>query len=146
MSIYTRPKSGDFMIDGIVMPDPHVWYVCDVIYTKDAERLAANGKLIAPYFCSIKEVYWKYKYISQPDFKLLYDTYIRGTINNRNTEHLLRTRDNLSEGGAVTDGYKIIETIVSTDGKFKPKPCYIKNGVYYYKDIEIVFIGVGGEE
>lgn len=146
MSIYTRPKSGDFMIDGIVMPDPHVWYIYDVVYTKDAERLPGNGKLIAPYFCAIKEAYWKYKWMSQADFKLLYDTYIRGTINNRKTEHLLRTRDNLSEDGAVTDGYKIIETIVSTDGQFKPKPYRIKNGVYYYMDIEIVFVGVGGEE
>lgn len=146
MSIYTRPKSGDFMIDGVVMPDPHIWDIYDVVQVKDPERLPGNGKLIAPYFCSIKEVYWRYKWMSQADFKLLYNTYIRGTINNRDTEHLLKTRDNISEEDVITGGYKTIEVVVSTDGQFKPKPYMIKNGIIYYKDIEIVFVGVGGEE
>lgn len=128
----------EFAIDGIEMPKPNEWQVSPNPVSKDAERLAGNGKLIAPYLTMCWTIEWKYKNMKSEDYDKLYDAYITSCIRNKSMYHTLTTKDSNS------DTVKTYEIYTQSD--FKAPLYRIKNGVRYYKEFTVTFVTRGGDE
>lgn len=128
----------EFALDGIEMPKPNEWLVNVKPMSSDAERLAGSGKMVIPYLTTAYEVTWTYKYLSAEQYDLLYDTYIRKTIRDKNFYHTLTTKDSNSD--------EILNLDIYTQSDFTAPLYRIKNGIRYYKDVKFVFVSLGGEE
>lgn len=121
-----------FKIDGVEMPRPSDWLVRPKPLSADAERVAGTGEAIVPYLRTVYEVTWTYKYISKAQFDVLYNAYIRSTINNKSMYHVLETEDSNSDETLTLNIY--------TQGDFSAPLYRIKNGIRYYRDVNFVFV------
>lgn len=128
----------EFAIDGIEMPRPSSWQVNPKPMSSDAERLAGSGKMIIPYLGWAWEVSWTYKYLSEEQYDLLYDTYILKTKREKSFYHTLTTRDSNSND--------ILNIDIYTQSDFQAPIYRIKDGKRYYKDITFTFVSLGGDE
>ena len=111
----------EFALDGIEMPKPNEWLVNVKPMSSDAERLAGSGKMVIPYLTTAYEVTWTYKYLSAEQYDLLYDTYIRKTIRDKNFYHTLTTKDSNSD--------EILNLDIYTQSDFTAPLYRIKNGI-----------------
>ena len=128
----------EFAIDGIEMPRPSSWQVNPKPMSSDAERLAGSGKMVIPYLGWAVECVWQYKYLSEEQYDLLYDTYILKTKREKSFYHTLTTRDSNSND--------ILNIDIYTQSDFQAPIYRIKDGKRYYKDITFTFVSLGGDE
>lgn len=119
------------------MPKPSSWQVNPKPITADAKRLIGTGQIRVPYLTTAYEVVWTYKFLSEEEYDLLYDTYIRSTTENKSMYHKLLTLDSNSSGS--------YELKIYTQSDFTAPLYRIKNGKRYYKDVTFTFVSVGGQ-
>ena len=130
-----------FMIDDQPMPIPSSWQVDPQILTRDAKRKISNGRLHAPYICTVYTITWTYKYLSSDDYKTLYEAYIKATSTNKNIKHYAASADSNRKDA-------VFATKIYTEDSFKA-PLYRINpdtGEHYYKDVVFKLVSVGGKD
>jgi hypothetical protein len=127
----------DFQIDGISMPTPSYAFVSVNPMTKDAKRLPGNGEMVAPYFGTAFNVTWEYKLLNAAQYKLIYDAYVKSTIEKKDMFHKIKTIDmNTGEHRELT---------IYTESSFGVKPYMMKDGISYFRDITLSMVDKAGE-
>lgn len=145
MSFRDRNKvSANFMIDGKNMPEPDEYQIDPNIVSSDATRRVDDGVAIVPFLTVACTITWKYKYIDQKSYDLLYDAYILETLRKSQTDpdnamyHTLRTKDSNSGN--------IYNFTIYTQNDFKAPLKKIVNGVREYRDVIFTFTSIGGDQ
>lgn len=130
-----------FKIDGVSMPKPSSWGCNPNIMSRDAGRLAGNGKMVIPYLSTVWTTEWNYNYLEEDDFDIIWDAYVESTIENKNFYHTLETLDN--------KGRRKVYKVYTEDKPYAPIAFYKhRNGreIRCYTNLKFTFVGVGGEE
>lgn len=126
--------SGHFKMDGISMPDPSTYEVDPKPMSADSHRLIETGELVAPYVSMQYTITWKYNFLDNQEYQLLYNQYVLQSIQNKSLYHTLKTLD------SNTGEEKEFDIYLQSDFK---APLYFidpETKERYYKDVIFTFV------
>lgn len=114
-----RPSGGTTWGEETRMPKPSNYTINPKPLSSNAERVAGTGELFAPFLRMCYEIVWEYKYLSEEEFRRIYNAYIGYVENNKSLYIEVMTLDSnasLSGGQIGTDkGSQVYSAYVQGD-------------------------------